>query len=427
MKMILFFCCMVLMSVQGYAQEVLTLDECRDMALKNNKQALLSGYAIEKAGLSMKAMRSNYLPKFSASGGYLYADKDFSMNLVPSVSASLNLNNTYFAGVQLEQPVYMGGKIMAANKMSRIGFEIARLDKNRTDSEILLAVDEAYWDVVKAKELFAVAGKYKETVEEVLRNVQNLYERGMVPKNNLLKIQVKRNDADLMLQRAENAIRLSEMALCHIVGLPLESEINVSGKLNMDTDPIVKEELSVENRSEYRMLSKTIDLKGQEIKLIRSEFMPQIGLVAGYNYLNGIKMNGNKLLSDDVFAVMLAVKIPLFHWGEGKNKIKAARLEQCMAETRREELSDKIRLEVFHAANIWKEAELEVHLTRTAYEEAEENLRESDRNYKTGMETLDNYLEAQVVWQKAWAEFVSAKATWHVAESKYLKAIGKLN
>lgn len=427
MKMILFFCCMVLMSVQGYAQEVLTLDECRDMALKNNKQALLSGYAIEKAGLSMKAMRSNYLPKFSASGGYLYADKDFSMNLVPSVSASLNLNNTYFAGVQLEQPVYMGGKIMAANKMSRIGFEIARLDKNRTDSEILLAVDEAYWDVVKAKELFAVAGKYKEAVEEVLRNVQNLYERGMVPKNNLLKIQVKRNDADLMLQRAENAIRLSEMALCHIVGLPLESEINVSGKLNMDTDPIVKEELSVENRSEYRMLSKTIDLKGQEIKLIRSEFMPQIGLVAGYNYLNGIKMNGNKLLSDDVFAVMLAVKIPLFHWGEGKKKIKAARLEQCMAETRREELSDKIRLEVFHAANIWKEAELEVHLTRTAYEEAEENLRESDRNYKTGMETLDNYLEAQVAWQKAWAEFVSAKATWHVAESKYLKAIGKLN
>lgn len=169
MKMILFFCCMVLMSVQGYAQKVLTLNECRDMALKNNKQALLSGYAIEKAGLSMKAMRSNYLPKFSASGGYLYADKDFSMNLIPSVSASLNLNNTYFAGLQLEQPVYMGGKIIAANKMSRIGFEITGLDKNRTDSEILLAVDEAYWDVVKTKELFAVASKYKEAVEEVLR------------------------------------------------------------------------------------------------------------------------------------------------------------------------------------------------------------------------------------------------------------------
>lgn len=98
-----------------------------------------------------------------------------------------------------------------------------------------------------------------------------------------------------------------------------------------------------------------------------------------------------------------------------------------MAETRREELSDKIRLEVFHTANVWKEAELEVRLTRTAYEQAEENLRESDRNYKTGMETLDNYLEAQVAWQKAWAESVSAKAAWHVAESKYLKAIGKLN
>lgn len=80
-------------------------------------------------------MKSNYLPKISASGGYMYADKDFSMNLIPSMSANLNLNNTYFAGLQLEQPIYMGGKIVAANKISRTGLEIARLNKQKTEDE----------------------------------------------------------------------------------------------------------------------------------------------------------------------------------------------------------------------------------------------------------------------------------------------------
>lgn len=427
MKRLILSCCVALCCLQGYAQNDLTLDECRKMALENNKQARMSAYSIRKAEQEMKAMKSNYLPKISASGGYMYADKDFSMNLIPSMSASLNLNNTYFAGLQVEQPIYMGGKIVAANKISHTGLEIARLNKQRTEDEIVITVDEAYWGLVKANELLSVANKYKEAVEEVYRNVEHLYKTGMVPKNDLLKVQVKRNEADLSIHRSQNAIRQSKMNLCHIIGLPLTSEIQVSGESGTNIVPIEREEFIAENRPEYQTFTKMIDLKKQEVKLTQSDFLPQIGLVAGYNYLDGIKMNGNKLLSDDVFAIMVAVKIPLFHWGEGRHKIKAARFEQHIAEMQREDLSDKIQLEVSQAMNTWDEAMLEVRLTETAYRQAEENLRESRQNYATGMETLVNYLEAQVTWQQAWAESVSAKAACHLAESGYLKAIGKLN
>lgn len=427
MKRIILSCCVTLLSLQGYAQNNLTLDECRKMALENNKQAQISGYSIQKAEQEVKAMKSNYLPKISASGGYMYADKDFSMNLIPSMSANLNLNNTYFAGLQLEEPIYMGGKIVAANKISRTGLEIARLNKQKTEDEIVITVDEAYWGLVKANELISVANKYKEAVEEVYRNVEHLYKTGMVPKNDLLKVQVKLNEADLSIHRSQNAIRQSKMNLCHIIGLPLTSDIYVSGELGTNIIPVAKDEFTAENRLEYQTFSKMIDLKKQEIKLTQSEFLPQIGLVAGYNYLNGIKMNSNKLLSDDIFAVMLAVKIPLFHWGEGRHKIKAARLEQHIVEIQRADLSDKIQLEVSQAINTLDEAILEVRLTETAYRQSEENLRESRKNYSTGMETLVNYLEAQVAWQQAWSESVSAKAACHLAESNYLKAIGKLN
>lgn len=427
MKRIIISCCIALLFIQGYAQKNLTLDECRKMALENNKQARLSGYSIQKAEQEMKAMKSNYLPKISVSGGYLYADKNFSMNLAPSMTASLNMNNSYFAGLQVEQPIYMGGKIMAANKISHTGFEISRLNKQKTDTEILVAVDEAYWGLVKANELLTVANKYKEAVEEVYRNVKHLYQTGMVPKNNLLKVQVKLNEADLSLHRSQNTIRQSKMSLCHILGLSLASEINTSGELGANIIPVEKEKFAVEDRLEYQTYSKMIDLKKQEIRLTRSEFLPQIGLVAGYNYLDGMKMNGNKLLSDDIFAVMVAVKVPLFHWGEGRHKVKAAKIEQRMAETQRADLSDQIQLEVSQAINTLDEANLEIRLTGTAYQQAEENLRESRENYSTGMETLVNYLEAQVTWQQAWSESVSAKAAYHLAESNYLKAIGKLN
>ena len=288
-------------------------------------------------------------------------------------------------------------------------------------------MDEVYWGLVKANELLSVANKYKEAVEEVYRNVEHLYKTGMVPKNDLLKVQVKLNEADLSIHRSQNAIRQSKMNLCHIIGLPLTSDICVPGESGTNVAPIAKDEFIAENRPEYQTFSKMIDLKKQEIKLTRSDFLPQIGLVAGYNYLNGIKMNSNKLLSDDIFAVMVAVKIPLFHWGEGRHKIKAARLEQHIVETQRADLSDKIQLEVSQATNTLDEANLEVRLTETAYRQAEENLRESGENYFIGMETLVNYLEAQVAWQQAWSESVSAKAAYHLAESNYLKAIGKLN
>lgn len=82
-------------------------------------------------------------------------------------------------------------------------------------------------------------------------------------------------------------------------------------------------------------------MKTQEIKSVRSDFLPRVGLVAGYNYMNGVKLNGTKLISDDVFAVMLSVKIPLFHWGEGLRKIKSAKIEQQMAVVQRDELAEK--------------------------------------------------------------------------------------
>ena len=246
----------------------------------------------------------------------------------------------------------------------------------------------------------------------------------MASQNELLKVKVKINEAKLSLKRSENSVRLAKMSLCHLMGMPMNKDIDVINNLS-DIKVVDTKIHSVENRLEYKILSENIQLKNQEIKAVRSDFLPRVGLVAGYNYMNGVKLNGTKLISDDVFAVMVSVKVPLFHWGEGMRKVKSAQIEKQMAIVQRDEFTEKMQLEVSQALNMLDESELEIKLTESAFNEASESLRESRKNYEIGMETLVNYMDTQSIWQKSWAEFVSAKINYQIAKVTYLKALGQ--
>ena len=423
MKKIIIACIFSFCSLWGYSQQ-LTLEECCDIAAANNKQGKLADFSIQKAQLQLKNMNSNFLPKLSATGGYLYADKDFGAELMPSVAAELNLNNTYTGGVQIEQPLFLGGKLFAVRKMAQTGLSIAGLNKEKTESDIRFETEKAYWNVVKAKELQKVSQQFLQTVDELYRTVENYYSTGMASQNELLKVKVKINEAKLSLKRSENSVRLAKMSLCHLMGMPMNKDIDVINNLS-DIKAVDTNIHSVENRLEYKILSENIQLKNQEIKAVRSDFLPRVGLVAGYNYMNGVKLNGTKLISDDVFAVMVSVKVPLFHWGEGMRKVKSAQIEKQMAIVQRDEFTEKMQLEVSQALNMLDESELEIILTESAFNEATESLRESRKNYETGMETLVNYMDTQSIWQKSWAEFVSAKINYQIAKVTYLKALGQ--
>lgn len=422
MKKIIIACIFSFCSLWGYSQQ-LTLEECCEIAAANNKQGKLADFSIQKAQLQLKNMNSNFLPKLSAAGGYLYADKDFGAELMPSVAAELNLNNTYTGGVQIEQPLYLGGKLFAARKMAQTGLSIAGLNKEKTESDIRFETEKAYWNVVKAKELQKVSQQFLQTVDELYRTVENYYNTGMASQNELLKVKVKINEAKLSLKRSENSVRLAKMSLCHLMGMPISKDIDVINNLS-DIEAVDTNIHSVENRLEYKILSENIQLKNQEIKAVRSDFLPRVGLVAGYNYMNGVKLNGTKLISDDVFAVMVSVKVPLFHWGEGMRKVKSAQIEKQMAIVQRDEFTEKMKLEVSQALNMLDESELEIKLTESAFNEASESLRESRKNYETGMETLVNYMDTQSIWQKSWAEFVSAKINYQIAKANYFKTTG---
>jgi len=461
------------------AQQVYTLEMCRNIALTNNKTAIIASLADEKTALESKSYLSNFFPKISAQGLYLWTNTKWeqhidetllptylfdpasgtvapniakspldgspiidqnglpvfnSYGLLPSMDLSFSLNNSWFAGVQAEQPIFMGGKIITAYRMSKIGREISHQNIYLTRNQIILQTDQAFFLHLKALESLKVAKAFRDVVAELFKNVEAAQKNGMKQYNDVLKVQVQLNKADLQLHKAENGIRLTRMNLCQIIGLPVDSDIAISDSIDTQYFELQKD-IPVSVRPESEILNKQLELKTQQIRLVRSDFLPSIGLLTNYGYMRGIDYNfgisnlGNysgHLIDNFSFSALLSVKIPLFNWGEGYHKIKVARAEKQIMSLQKADLDEKMELEKQQAIDRLTESRLEVRLTESALLQAKDNLESSRRYYENGMETLAGYLEAQTIWQQTWLENIEAKINLKLNETIYKKTVGEL-
>ena len=310
--------------------------------------------------------------------------------------------------------------------MAKIGDEIARQNKRLTESEVVVETSRAYAGVVRAKELVLVAESYNELLTELMRTVESARKHGMKSQNDVLKVKVKLNESELDLRRAENGHRLAMMNLCHYIGRPLTDKIETDSSLP-ETNAGYMQDDGISNRPEYLMLEQQNELAKQKIAVARSEHLPQVGLVGQYGYLNGIELNGRKLLDSWNFLVGVQVSIPIFDFGHRTNKIKSAKAQYTQVQAEREDTNERLTLEMTQSFNNLDEAFLEKRLAESSVVSAEENLRASRLQYEKGVETLSDYLEAQTLWQQAMQTQVEARINCYLRWLEYQKAVGKIN
>ena len=450
----------------------LTLEQCRIIALDSSAILRNAQLMEEKTELDRKAVITNFLPKFSGYGLYLWTSESFDYDfsggalpvyknvygnlvpdlmkdpagnivynngipvfnqyaVIPPMTLSVDLANTVTAGVSVTQPVFMGGKIISGYRMAALGTEMARLNSELKAEEVTVSVDEAYWLYVKTCKLLETAESLDSTVSEVYRFVEDAIDVGMATSTDLVKVEVQRNNAALALAKARNGKRLSMMNLCHILGLPLTTEIEVDQSgFSLDStavpESIALDSDSIENRADYRLLAGQAELKRRNVDFVRSDFLPQLGVMASYGYSYGLKLMGETLLNQAGFTVMATIKVPIFAWGEGYLKIKSAKKEYEMARSELERLSGMMELERAKNSYAVSEAALQVRLAESSLKSAETNLKVCRDQYELGMETLVNVLEAQTQWSKCSSDYIEALADYKLSCTKYLKSIGRL-
>ena len=442
---LLLFCAITL-----HAQELLTLDQCRQLALDNNKRMVAASKQTQAAHYTVNSYKGNFFPNFIASGTGLYSTADGTFNIpggnlptflpdangqptpnggfayFPGIDLNYKVRTVWMGGIQVEQPIFMGGKILAAYRMATLGKQMAQLNENLTATEVILETDQAYALMVKAQEMNKVAESYHAVLQELMKNVQSAYKHGLKSKNDVLKVQVKLNESELSIRKAENALRLANMNLCHLIGKPLTETLQIS-----DDFPVIEQALETQinditARPEYSLLNKQVDMAKQQVKLSRSELLPQVGIRGSYDYIHGLKVNEQTLFDKGNFSVMLNVTIPLFHFGERINKVRASKAQLEQVRMEQADLNEKMLLELTQAANNLDEAKLQTALADRSLEQADENRRISKGEYEAGLEPLSDHLEAQALWQQAYETKVDAHFQLYLSYVKYLKAAGIL-
>ncbi|MFA7492363.1 MAG: TolC family protein [Proteiniphilum sp.] len=424
----------------------LSIRQCREMALVSSEEMKIAGYLNEQAKVEKQIARTAALPKLSASGTYGYLNSDIALGLpemelkIPIMGTEVDLSGMipetmnvginsgiYMIGATLQQPIFTGGRIVTGNKMAEKGMEITEENSNMTRMSIIAEAEKAYWTYFSMKDKINLLNQYEALLDTLHQSVSDMISVKMATGNDLLKISSRRSNIRYQKQKAVNGMELCRMQLCRIIGVDPETKIRLTDSISKENSQVTDHSYDLTLRPEYRMLQKQVELKELGIKNARGEYLPTVGLMAGYSYLGKMEMGGISMRMDRPSAlVMLSVNIPLFNFGEGVKKIRNAKI---LREIQQEELnknSSLLTIEIEHAKRNLQDASLLIMTAESALVEAEASLRSIRDNYEVGMGTLLDLLDAQTQWQEAYNNTIDARVEHKINEIEFLRVTGRL-
>ncbi len=500
--------CLLSLALPATAQLTLSLDSCRAMALRNNKQMGVSQLKKDVAKNIRKSMRTKYLPHISAVGTYQHTSEEISIlsdsqkstfsnlgnsfnglahsglqsfqtgfsnslaslmglpELPPSVVEALSsdfkaiqqrldpkinsvtnyLNakgqeivdafhtdtrNIWAGSVMAVQPVFMGGSILALNKMADLGEKMAENSEIANRQAVLYSVDKIYWQVVSLNHKKKLAESYLSVLKKLDGDVQKMIAEGVATKSDGLSVSVKVNEAEMTVQKVNDGLILSKMLLCQTVGLPLDEQVTLVDEDNESLNvvanlPEVNKELALENRPELKMLENTVDMTKQATNLLRAGNLPMVALMGGYSISNPNVFNSFQKNFKGFWNVGVLVRIPLWNWGDVMYKVRASKGATAIAKLEQEEIREKIELQVNQTSFKVDEANKRLAMAMKSVEKADENLRMANLGFKEGVITPTTVMEAQTAWLQAKSQHIDAQIDVMLSGVELKKSLGIL-
>ena len=437
----------MIMFFVGYSksQQKLTLEECRNLAIQNNKELQISGEKIKIADDEKKAALTKYFPQLSAMGAYMWNEKDFNLfdfgqfgaagALIPgSIKDVLHLDiqNVWIGSVSLVQPVFMGGKIIAYNQITKYARELAESMNDLKLQDIIYKTDETYWQVISLVNKKKLADAYVDLLKKMDSDVTAMIQEGVATEADGLSVRVKLNEAEMAQTQVENGLALSRMLLAQICGLSLEKPLAlVDEDINSIPNQITNEAVDLNeafmNRNELKSLGLATQIYKKKEHIVFSEMLPNVAFTANYLVTNPNLHNGYKNEFSGMFNVGVMVKVPLSGWWEGTYKRNSARAETRIKQLEFENAREQIELQVSQSVYKVSEANKKLIASTRNMEKAEENLRHANYGFEEGVIPALNLMEAQTAWVAAHSSLIDAQIEVKLTEVYLTKALGKLS
>lgn len=448
-----------------YGQSVMSLEECRRLAMENNKKLKMADEQIKSAQAKKQEAFTKYLPGIDAMGTYMRNQKEINLlsedallpvlqfdgttykpnvlgvspdgkpiydkvALLPKEAMTVDDRNTAVLQVGLTQPIYMGGKIRAYNQLAGLSEKLAESGREQELQNVIQETDEAYWQIVSLVNRKKLAEKFVEALKKFDHDIDVMYQTGMSTKADLLSVRVKLNQAEMTLLRVEDGLSLSRMALNQICGLPVDTVFTLEEEL-LNALPVT-EPLQIDlnrvygNRPEISSLTLALDIYKKKEKIARSEYLPTVAFMANYFAMTPSFFDGISTKLDGMWSVGIGVKAPIFHWGASRKTVRSARAETSLMGLKLQEAKEKIELQVNQAQFKIKEVAKKMAMAEQNREKADENLKYADLGFQEGTIPVSNVLEAQVAWLSAHSELIDTRIEMKLCEVYLKKAYGVL-
>lgn len=471
------------------AQKALTLEECRQRALEANAGLKRAEVKKTETEALEKVALWQMLPKVSANGTYNWMEKSTNLlsdeqrdrlnnmstivqqdlanafqqefgnipvvgnliangltNIMANSTLTTNLDNVghritealetdtrnVVAGtVTVSQPIFMGGKLVALHKMASLANELAGVEFDKEKEATLIAVDEAYWQVVSVKHKKELAEQYAALLDTLTHDVEAMVAAEVATRGDLMKVRVKLNEAQMNLTKATNGLALAKMLLAERCGMPLDTVFDVaetpqgnaaSESLNYSATPIDMNTVW-SNRKEMRMLRISDSIARAGVTIARSTLMPNIAVTGGYLVSNPNLFNGFSREFGGTFFAGVVVNVPILHGGSFYS-LKAAKAKREEVKWQMEEAKELIELQVNKVKYELELAYKKMAQAASNLENAEENLKLADESFSAGMASSSDLMAAQTAWLKAKGEVLDAEIEIEMGKVYLKQALG---
>ena len=411
----------------------LTLSECREMALQTDEDMQIAQNRVEQSRLDKAVAKTGYLPKFDINGGAFYLTPNPSMG----ESMDIQMRGVYMAGISLTQPIYVGGKIVTGNKLAKIGQEVSADQLEATRMDIIANAERSYWILVAVLAKIDMINAYMTQLDSILSYTRAAYEVGLTTQLNVNRVESRRSELQYRLRQAQSGADLCRMALCRIIGVDENEPVNPTESIENIAAPVATFS-GIDNRPELDMIAKNIEAQKLNVRMARADFLPLVGMQIGWNAFGNMKMTSYTPLPDGTvypftqsidyrgFVGAISVSIPLFHWGEGIQKVRKAKIEVENATLSFDKNRKLMELQAHQAYNNYVDGYDLIETATKALAEAQSNLTAITEQYQAGLMTLTDVLEAQAQWHTSYSNLIEAKTQYKINEVDYLRNVGLL-
>jgi len=407
-----------------------TLQDAWARALVNDRGLAAVRSRAEAADFDAAAARAQRWPTLVVGGGYTWLDDapafDFSFTGLPITPPEIFGGDDFAMGsATMTVPLFTGGRIssgIAAAEARGRGAGAAALG---AEQDVKLALAESYVGVLRARRALGVAESNVRTLEALVSDISAMFEGELVPKNELLAVQVALADAEQNRLRAANTAEIALAAYNRRLGEPLERPADLEETLPVPEDlpaglPALVQQ-ALEQRNEIVALQEQAVAYGELATVERSRVLPQVSLNAGYNYLE------NQFLDDEEFAVAgVGVQWALFDGGQSRKRAAALERNRRAADEQRADVESYVALQVRQAWLDIEETRRRIEVTAGAVEQAEENLRIARERYGVGLGTQTQLLEAETLRVQALTNRDNAMLDAGLARLRLARAVGSL-